>query len=81
MEIVEVNVQVSVKSARGQIACSDLRSGLVLWLLSRTVTERGLGSLMAILRRFWLDIGGLTSARYWARVKLVATQVRRSGDF
>ena len=39
-------MQVSVKSARGQIACSDLRSGLVLWLLSRTVTERGLGSLM-----------------------------------
>src|SRR5207247_3164073 len=28
LEIVEVNVQVSVKSARGQIACSDLRSGL-----------------------------------------------------
>ena len=28
----------------------------------------------AILRRFWLDVGGLTSARYWDRVKLVSAK-------
>src|SRR5947199_3042984 len=56
LKIVEVNMQVSVKSARGQIACSDPRSGLVLWLLSRTVTERGLGSLMPSCAGFgWMS--------------------------
>jgi len=32
LDIVEVSVQVSVKTARGQIVCPDRRSGLVLRL-------------------------------------------------
>ena len=32
LDIVEVSVQVSVKTARGQIICPDRRSGLVLRL-------------------------------------------------
>jgi len=59
--------------------------GSEIWACFVAVEPDGHGKRVwisyAVLRRFWLDVGGLTSARYWARVKLVASQVRRSGDF
>ena len=59
--------------------------GSEIWACFVAVEPDGHGKRVwisyAVLRRLWLDVGGLTSARYWARVKLVASQVRRSRDF